>query len=151
MPIESCANETLANARVASPWLAVALEGFGRHEVAPARGLLAIGDAASFIDPFTGSGMLMALQSGEIAAGATANYLNAYPESRTLEDLAANYRAVYRRTFDSRLRICSLLRKAAFVPRLADLAITLFAASDGLRRRLARATRGAPHETYFSS
>jgi flavin-dependent dehydrogenase len=145
------ANETLANARVASPWLAVALEGFGRHEVAPAKGLLTIGDAASFIDPFTGSGMLMALQNGELAAEAMANYLNAHPESRSLDDLAANYRAVYRRTFDSRLLICSLLRKAAFVPRLADLAITLFAASDGLRRRMARATRGATHETYSSS
>src|SRR5256886_407917 len=111
------ANETLATARVASPWLAVALEGFGRHEVAPVKGLLAIGDAASFIDPFTGSGMLMALQSGELAAGATANYLNAHPASRTLGDLATNYRAAYQRTFDSRLRVCSLLRKAAFVPR----------------------------------
>jgi flavin-dependent dehydrogenase len=145
------ADETLATARVASPWLAVALEGFGRHEVAPVKGLLAIGDAASFIDPFTGSGMLMALQSGELAAGATANYLNAYPESRTLEDLAANYRAAYQRTFDSRLRICSWLRKAAFVPRFAELAITLFAASDSLRRRLARATRGAARETYYPS
>jgi len=95
--------------------------------------------------------MLMALQSGELAAGAAANYLNADPESRTLEDLATNYRAAYQRTFDSRLRICSLLRKAAFVPRLAELAITLFAASNGLRRRLARATRGATRETYYSS
>jgi hypothetical protein len=77
--------------------------------------------------------------------------LNGHPEARSLEGLAANYRAVYRRTFDSRLRICSLLRKAAFVPRLADLAITFFAASDGLRRRMARATRGATHETYSSS
>jgi flavin-dependent dehydrogenase len=145
------ANETLATARLASPWLAVALEGFGRHEVAPVKGLLAIGDAASFIDPFTGSGMLMALQNGELAAGETANYLNAHPESRTLADLAVNYRAAYQRTFDSRLRVCSLLRKAAFVPRLAELAITLFAASDSLRRRLARATRGAARETYYSS
>jgi flavin-dependent dehydrogenase len=145
------ANETLATARVASPWLAVALEGFGRHEVAPVKGLLAIGDAASFIDPFTGSGMLMALQSGELAATATANYLNAHPESQTLADLSANYRAAYQRTFDSRLRICSLLRRAAFVPRLAELAITLFAASDSLRRRLARATRGTTRETYYSS
>jgi flavin-dependent dehydrogenase len=145
------ANETLASARVASPWLAVALEGFGRHEVAPVPGLLTIGDAASFIDPFTGSGMLMALQSGELAAKVIAHYLDEYPDSPTLADLASRYSAAYRRTFDSRLRICSLLRKAAFVPRLADLAITLFAANDRLRRRLARATRGATRETYSSS
>ena len=145
------ANETLASARVASPWLAVALEGFGRHEVAPVPGLLTIGDAASFIDPFTGSGMLMALQSGELAAKVIAHYLDEYPDSPTLADLASRYSAAYRRTFDSRLRICSLLRKAAFVPRLAELAITLFAANDRLRRRLARATRGATRETYSSS
>src|ERR1043166_2915795 len=145
------ANEALATARIASPWLAVALEGFGRHNVAPAKGLLAIGDAASFIDPFTGSGMLMALQSGELAAASAANYLNSHPGSRTLTDLAAKYRADYKNTLDSRLRICSLLRKAAFVPRLAELAITMFAASDRLRHRLARATRGAARETYYSS
>ena len=34
----------------------------------PAPNLFAIGDAAAFIDPFTGSGMLMALESAEILA-----------------------------------------------------------------------------------
>src|SRR5205085_830374 len=53
---------TLRDVRVESAWLAVALEGFGRFRVAPARCLLSVGDAASFIDPFTGSGMLMALE-----------------------------------------------------------------------------------------
>lgn len=145
------AQQTLEASRLASPWLAVALEGFGRHAVTPAKGLIAIGDAASFIDPFTGSGMLMALQSGELAANTIADYLNSRSDSRTPDELAANYRDVYHQTFDSRLRICSLLRKAAFVPRLAELAITLFATSDSLRRRLARATRGATRESYYSS
>ncbi|HKC65104.1 MAG TPA: FAD-dependent oxidoreductase, partial [Pyrinomonadaceae bacterium] len=69
------AAETLRDARVRSEWLAVALEGFGRRLVVPACGLLAVGDAASFIDPFTGSGMLMALESGELAAQCVARHL----------------------------------------------------------------------------
>src|SRR5215831_180983 len=44
------AAQTLGSASARSPWLAVTLESFGRHEIAPADGLLAIGDAASFID-----------------------------------------------------------------------------------------------------
>ena len=60
--------------RARAPWLAVTLESFGRHQIAPAKGLLTIGDAASFIDPFTGSGMLMALQSGELVAGIIADH-----------------------------------------------------------------------------
>ncbi len=79
------ARHALENSRVVSPWLAVALEGFGRHAVTPANGLLAIGDAASFIDPFTGSGMLMALQSGELAANVVKNYLDAHAVIRTLD------------------------------------------------------------------
>jgi flavin-dependent dehydrogenase len=69
------AADALHDAEVRSDWLAVSLESFGRHLPAPMAGLLAIGDAASFIDPFTGSGMLMALESGELAAGAIAPYL----------------------------------------------------------------------------
>jgi flavin-dependent dehydrogenase len=72
---------TLAGARAQTPWLAVSLDGFGRQEVAPAEGLLTVGDAASFIDPFTGSGMLMALESGGLASSAIGNYLNAAGES----------------------------------------------------------------------
>lgn len=138
----------LAEARACTPWLAVSLEGFGRHAVAPASGLLAIGDAASFIDPFTGSGMLMALESGELAAGIIADYLDANGTGLTTPELNADYRAAYRERFDSRLRACALLRRAAFVPGLAEVAIRLFGASDRLRHRLSRATRGDIHETY---
>src|SRR5205823_12266347 len=107
---------TLLNASARSPWLAVSLDGFGRHTPAPMPGLLSIGDAASFIDPFTGSGMLMAMQSGELVADVISNYLDAVINSRSLDDLSATYRTRYHELFASRLRICSLLRKAAFVP-----------------------------------
>ena len=73
------AAETLKSARAVTEWLGVSLESFGRHEPVPAEGLLAVGDAAAFIDPFTGSGMLMALESGELAASALAAWL---PQTR---------------------------------------------------------------------
>lgn len=145
------AQATLEKARAQSAWLAVSLEGFGRYSVAPAPGLLAIGDAASFIDPFTGSGMLMALQSGELVAGAISDYLEPDGHSGTLIQLQANYSAAYQRTFDSRLKVCSLMRKVAFVPGFAEIAISLFSMSEQARCRLARATRGGGRETNSSA
>src|SRR2546423_6474139 len=138
---------TLARARLNANWLAVSLEGFGRSSVAPMKGLLAIGDAASFIDPFTGSGMLTDLESGELAAHAIADFLNHSPSISNLDQLQTAYTDRYRQTFNSRLTVSSLLRKAAFVPGLAETAIAFFGASDNLRRKLAQATRGSRPET----
>jgi flavin-dependent dehydrogenase len=156
------AAETLKDARVSEPWLAVTLESFGRFRVAPAPGLLAAGDAASFIDPFTGSGMLMALESGELAASVIARHLAtlraetpaastggaAHGASRgawrdPLDALAREYRSLYRERFGARLRVCSYLRRAAFAPQpLVGLGVAALGASAGLRLALARATRG---------
>jgi len=140
------AGYTLAQARARSPWLAVSLEGFGRHSVAPTAGLLAIGDAASFIDPFTGSGMLMALESGELAAQVIADYLGGKRSGQGLSELSAEYETAYERQFTSRLRVCSLMRRAAFVPGMAGIAIRLFGISDRLRHSVARVTRSSAQE-----
>jgi flavin-dependent dehydrogenase len=145
------AAHTLTDARACSPWLAVALESFGRHQIAPTKGLLTIGDAASFIDPFTGSGMLMALQSGELVAQVISTHLEAIRDGRAFEELSEEYRAAYNKTFDSRLRICSLMRRAAFVPGLAELAIRFFHRSIRLRRFVTRATRGGSRENLRSA
>ena len=143
------AARTLFPARVQSEWLAVSLDGFGRRRLVPAMGLLVVGDAASFIDPFTGSGMLMALESGEVAARVIARHLPHLRQAAgtdragaPLRELATDYRNHYNQRFNSRLRVCSLLRRAAFVPRLADAGIIALSASRGVRRAVARATRG---------
>jgi flavin-dependent dehydrogenase len=136
------AAKTLEQARLASPWLSVSLEGFGRRMLTPANGLLAIGDAASFIDPFTGSGMLMALESGQVVADTIASQPEPAGEPQ-IELIAKAYEREYARKFDSRLRVSGLLRRAAFVPHLAEAAILVFGASTHLRRKLARATRHA--------
>jgi flavin-dependent dehydrogenase len=137
------AAETLSRARVRSEWLSVALESFGRRELAPADGLLTVGDAASFIDPFTGSGMLMALESGELAATSIARHLPQLSEGASFQTLADDYRACYDDRFNTRLRVCSALRRAAFVPRLAETMMLALGVSARVRRALARATRRA--------
>jgi flavin-dependent dehydrogenase len=135
------AAETLGTAELASEWLAVSLESFGRHAPAPAPGLLAIGDAASFIDPFTGSGMLMALESGELVADAVPPELAQLENANALQGLSEKYSRLYQARFNSRLRLCSMIRRAAFVPGFADLAIRFFALSKSMRRHVAVATR----------
>jgi flavin-dependent dehydrogenase len=138
------AADTLHDAELASDWLAVSLESFGRHAPAPAVGLLTIGDAASFIDPFTGSGMLMALESGELAAAAIA------PQRQELSNdfCARGGQRKLQQTYTARDSIhgcvcVSMIRRAAFVPGFADLAIRFFGTSKSLRRRVASATRAA--------
>ena len=131
------ARQTLESAETTSEWLSASWEQFGRQSPAPAPGLLAIGDAAAFIDPFTGSGMLMALESGELAAEVIVRHRDEL-DSATL---AAHYADSYRKKFDSRLKICSLLRRAAFSPWFAELGVAIFGASERFRNRVARATR----------
>jgi menaquinone-9 beta-reductase len=135
------AAQTLSDARPSAGWLAVALEGFGRRSLVPAAGLLAIGDAASFIDPFTGSGMLMALESGEMAAQTIARHLAALRSNASFDETASAYRALYNQVFGARLRVCALMRRAAFVPRFAETLIFALGASAPARRYLARSTR----------
>jgi flavin-dependent dehydrogenase len=154
------AAETLESASAKTRWLAVAVESFGRHEPAPTPGLIAAGDAAAFIDPFTGSGMLMALEGGELAAHAVSRALDAtrsHDDALTsshdlnFDALSREYRATYDERFGARLRLCGMLRRAAFAPSaFAEFAVIALGASARLRRGLARATRSgssrAAHE-----
>ncbi len=129
------ARQTLENARAATDWLAVSVDGFGLKNLNPAQNLFAVGDAAAFIDPFTGSGMLMALESAEIFAQIAAEY--------RLEPakISAIYRERHRRKFENRLRVCAVLRRAAFYPRLAAAIITALGLSRRAQEFLARSTR----------
>jgi flavin-dependent dehydrogenase len=132
---------TLGDARVSTEWLSVAIESFGRYRPSPMRGLLAIGDAASFIDPFTGSGMLMALESGELSAQTIVRQKHKLKQREAIDIICSDYAKVYQEKFASRLRVCGLLRRVAFRPLLAQLAISVCASSNRFGEWLARATR----------
>ena len=126
--------ETLENSAPVHDWLAVSVDGFGRKDLNPAENLFAVGDAGAFIDPFTGSGMLMALESAEILAQAIA-------ESSTAKQIAETYKLEHARKFRKRLFICSILRRAAFTPLFAELFISTLSVGRFPRKILARATR----------
>lgn len=128
------ATEVLSAAKVEKPWLAVPIERFGRGKASPAPGLIAVGDSAGFIDPFTGSGILMALQSSRLAA-------EAVEACGTDGAISRTYEKAYSRCFGRRLRAASLLRHAAFSERAARTFIRLLSASDAISRRFALATR----------
>jgi flavin-dependent dehydrogenase len=122
-------------------WIAVPVDRYGRHDPAPAPGLITVGDAASFIDPFTGSGILLALQSAKVAADAVISGLG------KVDAMSAAYRSAYANTFDSRFQISSIIRRAAFVPVIADATIAFLSMS----RRLTRAVAGATRENKIDS
>jgi flavin-dependent dehydrogenase len=113
--------------------------------------MLTIGDAAAFIDPFTGSGMLMALECGLLAGETIVRHLARLRDSGPFDLLESEYKKTYLRKFGSRLRTASLLRRAAFVSPLAEAAIIFFSGSTNLRRKLARATRPANFEIGSSA
>ena len=129
------AQQTLKNFSAAENWLAVSITGFGTKKPAPLRNLFTVGDAASFIDPFTGSGMVMALESARVLADVT------IANAAAPEMIASEYLRAYRQTFSRRLRVCSVLRRTAFMPRLATVVVSALSLSSNARRLLARATR----------
>ncbi len=135
------ARRSLRDSRPIDDWLAVPIESYGRSPLAPANGLLTIGDAAAFIDPFTGSGILMALESSRIAADAITRGLDGLFTDECYEQISEDYKRQHNAAFDQRLRLCSRLRRAAFVPRLAEVMIMGLSLSQGVTKRLARATR----------
>ncbi len=63
----SRAKEVLKNAEFVGVWHAVPIAKFGRESQVPFQGVFAVGDAAAFIDPFTGSGIALALESSKLA------------------------------------------------------------------------------------
>ena len=128
------AAETLADAKPVHDWIAVAVDRFGVCGLDPAENVLAVGDAAAFIDPFTGSGMLLAFESAELLA-------KCIYEHHDIKELAAAYSAEYSRQFTRRLNVGSLVRHFAFMPRSASIVITLLSLNRSVREYIARSTR----------
>ncbi len=127
----------LRNAEPAGEWLAVSISSFGRTEPAKVQNLFAAGDSAAFIDPFTGSGMLMAFESSALLASAIA------ANPLVPERIAVEYASAHRLAFRRRLRVCSFLRRAAFMPVVPTAAIRFLSLSKLSRNYLAGSTRSA--------
>jgi flavin-dependent dehydrogenase len=128
----------LEGAQPVRDWLAVSVNAFGRAGQPPAKNLFTAGDAAAFIDPFTGSGILMALESSALLASAIGTGRSSLPRVESI------YRSAFEETFSRRLRICSLLRRTAFLPVLPSVAIRFLSFSRRGRSYVAGSTR-TPH------
>jgi menaquinone-9 beta-reductase len=144
MLVNKRAADTLKDAEPVREWLAVSIDSFGRTQPNRIENLFSIGDSAAFIDPFTGSGMLMAFES----AAFLAEVIESNPFSP--DGIKADYLRKYRQRFTRRLHICSVLRNVAFVPYLPTLVISLLNLSTRGRDLLAASTRstGNDHQKY---
>jgi flavin-dependent dehydrogenase len=121
---------------VVGHWLSVPLSRYGSEDVAPFPGLLAVGDAAAFIDPFTGSGIALALQSSKIACDVIVN-------EDDVNEIGRVYRRSHAAAFKWRLRTCNVIRLLGRTQKLADLLIRGIGCSETARLLLARMTRSS--------
>lgn len=125
--------ERLARAKPASRWLSVGPLTFGRRRLYR-NGLMAVGDAAGMIDPFNGTGIRIALGSGELAA-------EAIIASGRPSDAMALYSSSYERQFGRAMALSSLLRRFVLWPAGANLLASAMIRSPALARAVLRATR----------
>lgn len=132
------AREAFRSAEAVKPWLAVPIQRFGRGLLTPRDGLVTVGDSAAFIDPFTGSGILLALQSADILSAVIAGMWH-----RDVREIASEYQLRYSAAFDRRLWWSSMLRTAAFSPLAAEVIIAALGVSTSVRRGIARSTRSS--------
>jgi flavin-dependent dehydrogenase len=129
------ARRTLASAKKVHDWLAVSVPAFGLNQFPSADGLFAVGDSAAFVDPFTGSGMLLAIES----AATLAESIEA--AGRDPDAIRSLYTHTYQTRFSSRLKVSGLIRYVAYEPLLSTAAVLTLSASRRLRESLARRTR----------
>jgi flavin-dependent dehydrogenase len=101
--------------------------------------MIAVGDAGAFIDPFTGSGILLALSGGELAA----RVINqSFAEGvRDVEVIAKKYDRLHRAQFSLRFLACSLLRAVAFKPAARNALVTALCRYQSLVKLIALSTR----------
>ncbi len=131
------ARERLQTAVIDGEWLGAGPITYGRRRTMP--GVLTIGDAAAFIDPFTGSGMLLALTSGELAAGVVTQAFAA--GERNPENIIRQFERIHQAQFGWRLRVCAMLRRLTFHPATRSALVTLLSRSQSLMKLAARSTR----------
>jgi flavin-dependent dehydrogenase len=95
------------------------------------RGWFLVGDAAGFLDPFTGEGLHRALVSTELAADAIEASLGF--EGRAAAGAARAYDSAMRRRFASKDAVSWLVQSFLARPRLFEYAARRLAARPGLR------------------
>ena len=157
----------LAAAEVAGKWHSTGPLTFGARRLSR-DGMIAVGDATGMIDPFTGTGVQIALRTGEMAADAVISAFSCEGGDVETEAIAApsdrfspadsnrgtmlrrvldSYRRYYDQEFRGRMAASRLLRSAAFSPLVANALAVMLARMPRLTARILRATRSgnSPH------
>jgi flavin-dependent dehydrogenase len=78
------------------------------------RGMLLVGDAAAFLDPFAGDGISMALHSGRLAVGALAPYLRS---EYSFQIALRTYDSSHKELLQPVLKNAARLRRLLYLPR----------------------------------
>jgi flavin-dependent dehydrogenase len=124
------AHEALASARRVTPVRGVGpLARRVRRVAGP--GYLLVGDAAGFLDPFTGEGVHRALRGGELAADAVEQAL------RRSDRIPTGYEAARRAAFADKQRICLLVQLFLAMPPLFSRVLEHLADRPSVARQLA--------------
>lgn len=137
MQTNPAARERLQNAVIDGEWLGTGPLRYGRHQAPP--GVLAIGDAGAFIDPFTGSGILLALSSGELAAQVINQSFAA--GIRDAKSILNRYTEFHRANFGLRYRASSALRNLASRPLTRNALVSVLSRHQSLMKLIAQSTR----------
>src|SRR5262249_49552363 len=105
-------------------------------------GMLLVGDAAGFIDPFLGDGISLALRSGTMAGHAVAELCNGRTRP---EGMRAKYETAYRHALAPAFRRASGLRRLLSLPAAVRTPLVNLARFPGVAEFVFRSTRvGAP-------
>jgi len=104
-------------------------------------GLFLAGDAAGFVDPFSGQGIALALLGGEAAARAIQGEFSQHPQSSRRE-----YDRFLRRELLARLAVMTSLRRLLALPGCSDRVIRLFRRHPAFGKQVVDLTRiaGSP-------
>jgi flavin-dependent dehydrogenase len=108
-----------------------------RDVVAP--GIVLVGDAAGFLDPFTGQGVLQAFGSAHDAADALWRAFAAPGRER---EIMRSFATARRREFAVRARLCALIKLLVSVPALGRHAAARIRARPSVGARILEAVSG---------
>jgi flavin-dependent dehydrogenase len=102
-------------------------------------GMLQAGDAATFVDPFIGDGISLALRSGALAAECLASF---FRNECSLERAATHYSELYQQNLASVFRASSLLHKMLRTPGFVRKPVlSLLQRAPSITRHLVQMTR----------
>ncbi|HLG14583.1 MAG TPA: FAD-dependent monooxygenase [Blastocatellia bacterium] len=134
------AGERLARAEVVGKWLTAGPLSFGKRRLSQS-GVIAVGDASGMIDPFTGTGIQIALRTGELAADAIVRHIANRGADGLVQRVLASYAADYQAEFGNRIAVAGILRRVALTPGVANVAARILALVPAFAVHLLRATR----------